>query len=108
MCLYLSQIIFIKTTPNSTLNYTSNRIRISVGKTTDIEPSEIDNVKVQDVINQYEFTNGTVLKISNLRDKWDDYFVSPLAPALTLPVAVNISLVLLSVPIVIQCSSITA
>jgi hypothetical protein len=38
--------------------------------------NEIDNVKVQDVINQYEFTNGTVLKISNLRDKWDDYFVS--------------------------------
>jgi signal transduction histidine kinase len=38
--------------------------------------NEIDNVKVQDVINQYEFTSGTVLKISNLRDKWDDYFVS--------------------------------
>jgi hypothetical protein len=24
----------------------------------------------------YDFNSGTVLKISNLRDNWDDYFVS--------------------------------
>jgi len=37
---------------------------------------EIDDERVQFVINNYSFTNGTVLKISELRDNWDDFFVS--------------------------------
>jgi signal transduction histidine kinase len=37
---------------------------------------EISDEKVQEIINQYSFESGTVLKISNLRDNWDDYFVS--------------------------------
>jgi hypothetical protein len=38
--------------------------------------NEICDAKVQDVVKQYDFNSGTVLKISNLRDNWDDYFVS--------------------------------
>ncbi len=37
---------------------------------------EISDKKVQETINQYSFHHGTVLKIENLRDNWDDYFVS--------------------------------
>lgn len=37
---------------------------------------EISDETVQKVINQYSFNHGTVLKISNLRDNWDDYFIS--------------------------------
>ncbi|WP_201339129.1 hypothetical protein [Isorropodon fossajaponicum symbiont] len=37
---------------------------------------EIFDKKVQEIINQYSFDHGTVLKISSLRDDWDDYFVS--------------------------------
>jgi hypothetical protein len=34
--------------------------------------NEICDAKVQDVVKQYDFNSGTVLKISNLRDNWDD------------------------------------
>ncbi len=37
---------------------------------------EISDKKIQDIINKHSFNSGTVLKISNLRDNWDDYFVS--------------------------------
>ncbi|SMN01281.1 putative two-component system sensor histidine kinase, putative heat shock protein [uncultured Candidatus Thioglobus sp.] len=37
---------------------------------------EILDKQVQKIINQYFFEHGTVLKISNLRDNWDDYFVA--------------------------------
>lgn len=38
--------------------------------------NEIDDDRVQVVINNYSFTNGTVLKVSELRDTWDDFYVS--------------------------------
>jgi signal transduction histidine kinase len=38
--------------------------------------NEILDERVKKVINQYSFDCGTVLKISNLRDNWDDHFVS--------------------------------
>ncbi|OIR24482.1 sensor histidine kinase [Bathymodiolus thermophilus thioautotrophic gill symbiont] len=37
---------------------------------------EISDEKVQAIINQYSFDHGTVLKVSNLRDNWDNYFIS--------------------------------
>lgn len=37
---------------------------------------EIDDNRVQDVINNYSFENGTVLKVSELRDNWDVFYVS--------------------------------
>lgn len=37
---------------------------------------EIDDEKVQEVIEKYTFDNGTVLKISELRDNWEDFYVS--------------------------------
>jgi len=37
---------------------------------------EIDDKRVQTVINRYSFDSGTVLKISELRDNWDDFYVS--------------------------------
>ncbi len=38
--------------------------------------NEIPDQKVQKTINKYGFASGTILKISNLRDSWDDYFIS--------------------------------
>jgi signal transduction histidine kinase len=37
---------------------------------------EIDDKRVQKVIKNYSFDNGTVLKISKLRDNWEDFYVS--------------------------------
>ncbi len=37
---------------------------------------EIDDNRVQSVISNYSFINGTVLKVSELRDNWDDFYVS--------------------------------
>jgi signal transduction histidine kinase len=38
--------------------------------------NEIDDTRVQEVINRYDFTHGTVLKITELRDNWEDFYVS--------------------------------
>jgi len=37
---------------------------------------EIDDKRVQEVVNEYSFDNGTVLKITELRDNWEDFYVS--------------------------------
>ena len=37
---------------------------------------EIDDKQVQEIINKYTFDNGTVLKISELRDNWEDFYIS--------------------------------
>jgi len=37
---------------------------------------EIDDIRVQDVINKFHFKHGTVLKISELRDNWEDFYIS--------------------------------
>ncbi len=37
---------------------------------------EISDKKIQTIIDKYPFNHGTILKISNLRDNWDDYFIS--------------------------------
>ncbi len=34
--------------------------------------------KIKELIHQYEFNSGTVLKISDLREDWEDYFVDQL------------------------------
>lgn len=36
---------------------------------------EIDNTSVEKIVNEFSFDYGTVLKISGLRDNWDDYYV---------------------------------
>ena len=37
---------------------------------------EIDDKRVQEVIKRYSFDNGTILKITELRDNWEDFYVS--------------------------------
>lgn len=37
---------------------------------------EINDKQVQEIINEHSFDNGTVLKISELRDNWEDFYVS--------------------------------
>ena len=36
---------------------------------------EIDNKSVEKILNEFSFEYGTVLKISGLRDNWDDFYV---------------------------------
>lgn len=36
---------------------------------------EIDNENVEKIVNNFSFKYGTVLKISGLRDNWDDFYV---------------------------------
>ena len=38
----------------------------------------INNYKIQEILNNNEFINGTILQISNLRENWEDYFVEQL------------------------------
>jgi len=38
--------------------------------------NEIKDERVHHVVNNYSFNHGTVLKISELRDNWDDFYVS--------------------------------
>ena len=37
---------------------------------------EIDDKRVQEVIKKYPFDNGTVLKVTELRDNWEDFYIS--------------------------------
>jgi len=37
---------------------------------------EISDKKIQEIIDKYPFNQGTILKISSLRDNWDDYFIA--------------------------------
>jgi len=36
---------------------------------------EINNQRVQKIIKKFSFEHGTVLKITQLRDKWDDFYI---------------------------------
>lgn len=38
----------------------------------------INNNKIHEILNNTNFTSGTVLQISNLRDNWEDYFINQL------------------------------
>ncbi len=38
--------------------------------------AEIDDKRVQEVIKKYSFDNGTVLKVTELRDNWEDFYIS--------------------------------
>lgn len=35
----------------------------------------IQNKKINEILEKYDFENGTILHITELRDKWEDYFV---------------------------------
>ena len=40
--------------------------------------NNINNQKIHEILNNADFSSGTLLQISNLRDNWEDYFIEQL------------------------------